>query len=155
MVKPPWDSRHIAPDVLNAQRTRREDTRVHAMSARVSYPIGVACFALMALIAGSLGGAWKNGRMVVFFQSCCPKGMFKEKAQINASEKCQIDSFRSEALHLFAGCPRFICWSCQPSIFLSTKWILCFLNCPRVSKLLSPASETDSGSANGGKKPQS
>ena len=95
MIKPHCDSRHIDPDVFNAQHDCREDAAVHGTITHISYPIRVACFALLAFITGLLGGAWRRGRMVVFFQSCCPEGMFKQKkkeSKINLCEKCQIDS---------------------------------------------------------------
>lgn len=94
MVKPHRDSRRTAPDVLNVLWICQEDTRVHGTITRISYPIRGACFALLALITAPLGGAWSGGRMVVFFQNCCPEGIFKRKkeSKINVCEKCQIDS---------------------------------------------------------------
>lgn len=111
MIKPHCDSRHIDPDVLNVQHDCQEDAAVCGRITHISYPIRVACFALLAFITGLLGGAWRGGRMVVFFQSCCPEGMFKQKKKVKLMcvKSARLTALASRTLYLFEGCPRFIC----------------------------------------------
>lgn len=103
--------------MFSVQPTCQEDLRVHGMITRISHPTGAACFAPWALITAPLGGAWKGGRMVVFFQNCCPEGMFKQKKKVKLMcvRSARLTALASKTLYLFEGYPRFICQSSQHS----------------------------------------